>query len=237
MSDVRVLIVDDEPLARRGVRLHLQAAGGFDIVGESASGSAAVADIKKLAPDVVFLDVQMPGISGFDVVELVGAALMPVTVFVTAYDAYALKAFDANAVDYILKPIDPARFRQMARRVHDLARAGAGRRRVILKDGSHVRVIPPEKIDWIQADGDYVRVHAGGVRYLVRDTLVRFAASLPNKEFARVHRSAIVNISRVRELRPIGDRSYRLTLDDGTVLKMSRTYRKARLAILQSMSD
>ena len=219
-----MLVVDDEPLARRGVRLHLESIGGFSVIAESANGRAAVADIRRLQPDVVFLDVQMPGMSGFDVVDAVGIAQMPVTVFVTAYDAHALRAFEAHAVDYVLKPIDPARFAAAVARVRDLVRGGTRPQRLVLRDGGRVIVVPTDDVDWIQADGDYVRVFVGGRGRLVRQTISSLEEQLDSR-FARVHRSTIVNVSRVREVRPTGDRSYQVILRDGTQLRMSRGYR------------
>ena len=225
-DNVRALIVDDEPLARRGVRVHLETAGGFEVVGESASGRSAVSDIQRLRPDVVFLDVQMPGMSGFDVVDTIGIGQMPVTVFVTAYDAYALKAFEAHAVDYLLKPIDPGRFRDMAERVRGIARQGLPpQQRLVLRDGAHVLVLPLEEIDWIAADGDYVRVYVGGKGHLVRHTIGALEKQLDPRRFARIHRSTIVNVERVREVTPRGDRGFELKLRDGTLLRASRAYR------------
>ena len=222
---IRVLIVDDEPLARRGVRAHLAQIGGFEIVGESANGREAVADIKRHRPDIVFLDVQMPGMTGFDVADAIGVGRMPVTVFVTAHDEHALRAFEAHAVDYLLKPIDPKRFRTMADRLRSLVNQGAAPQRVVLRDGQRVLMLPPDDIDWIQADGDYVRVYVGGKSHLVRHTIGALEERLDANVFARIHRSTIVNMSRIREVRPDGDRAFQVALRDGTVLRMSRGYR------------
>lgn len=226
---IRALIVDDEPLARRGVRAHLAKIEGYEIVGESANGRDAVADIRQLRPDVVFLDVQMPGMTGFDVVDAIGIGKMPVTVFVTAYDSYALRAFEAHAVDYLLKPIDPKRFGAMAERLRAMVRQGSAPQRVVLRDGPRVLVLPPDDIDWIQADGDYVRVYVKGKSHLVRHTIGSLENDLDKAIFARIHRSTIVNRSRVREVRTAGDRSFQVALHDGTLLRMSRGYR-TRLA-------
>jgi two-component system LytT family response regulator len=231
MSDggVRVLIVDDEPLARRGVRLHLEKAGGFEIVGEAASGRDAIESIKALRPQAVFLDVQMPGVDGFGVIDAIGVGQMPVTVFVTAYDAHALRAFEAHAIDYILKPIDPARFADAAERVRTLVASGSAPQRLVLRDGARVIVVEPSEIDWVQADGDYVRVYIGGRGYLVRHTIGGMEERLDSSRFQRIHRSTIVNVARVREVKPHGDRRYRVLLRDGTSLTMSRGFRE-RLA-------
>lgn len=226
-APVRVAIVDDEPLARRGIRLRLEALGGFDIVAESASGRAAIADIERVQPDAVFLDVHMPGIDGFGVIEALGIGRMPVTVFVTAYDTYALEAFAAHAVDYILKPIDDRRFAAAAQRVRTMVQSGSAPQRLVLRDGARALLIDPKEIDWIQSDGDYVRVYVGGRGYMLRYTLSRMEEQLSTRRFARVHRSSIVNVASVREVVPEGDRGYRVILRDGTSVKMSRGHRDA----------
>jgi two-component system LytT family response regulator len=228
---VRVLVVDDEPLARRGVRIHLEAIGGFEIIGEAASGREAIERIESLRPHAVFLDVQMPGIDGFGVVDAIGVGRMPVTVFVTAYDAHALRAFEAHAIDYVLKPIDPARFADAAKRVRSLVASGSAPQRLVLRDGARVIVAEAGEIDWIEADGDYVRVYIGGRGYLVRHTIGRMEERLDPSRFQRIHRSTIVNVARVREVKPDGDRRYRVMLRDGTSLTMSRGFRE-RLAAL-----
>lgn len=230
---IRVLIVDDEPLARRGVRLHLEAAGGFVVVAESANGREAIRDIERLAPQVVFLDVQMPGIDGLGVIDAVRSERMPVTIFVTAHDAHALRAFDAHAVDYLLKPIDPARFARAVERVRMLVTSGTIPQRIVLRDGGRVLLVDHDEIDWIAADGDYVRVWVAERGHLVRHTIGGMESRLDPSRFARIHRSAIVNVARVREIRRQGDRAFQIVLRDGTMLKMSRGYRD-RLAGLVS---
>jgi two-component system LytT family response regulator len=240
-AQLRVLIVDDEPLARRGLRVRLERLPDIDIVGECASGSEAVAAIEAHAPDVVLLDVQMPELDGFDVIDAVGTDRMPVTIFVTAYDAHAIRAFDAHALDYLLKPVDDERFvrsveRARARVAERDARTreremggvlAAARRdtRIVLRDRGRVLVLEHADVDWISAEGDYVRVYAGGRGYLVRHTMTAMEARLDPATFARIHRSAIVNVSRVREIRAHGDRDYVVVLRDDTRLKMSRSYR------------
>jgi len=230
---VKVIIVDDEPLARRGIRVRLERLAGVDVVAECASGGEAVRAIRTHAPDVEFLDVQMPGMDGFAVVQAVGTDAMPVTIFVTAYETHAIRAFDANALDYLLKPIDDERF---ARAVDRARRRLAERRgaspaesplvdRIVVRDRGSVLLLAHDDVDWIAAEGDYVRVHAGGRGHLVRDTMAALASRLDPARFARIHRSAIVNLSRVKEIRPHGDRDYLAVLRDGTRLKVSRTYR------------
>ncbi|MGH9887700.1 MAG: LytR/AlgR family response regulator transcription factor [bacterium] len=244
MSDapLRVLIVDDEPLARRGLRVRLERMSGIEIVGECQSGGDAVAAIDARSPDLVLLDVQMPEVDGFDVIDAVGADRMPVTIFITAHDAHAIRAFDANALDYLLKPVDDERFARSVERARArvaerdarareremgavLAAAPKRDTRIVLRDRGRVLVLEHRDIDWISAEGDYVRVYAGGRGYLVRHTMTAMEARLDASAFARIHRSAIVNVGRVREVRPHGDRDYTVVLRDDTKLKMSRSFR------------
>ena len=234
---IRVLIVDDEALARRGLRLHLDSAGGFDVTGEAATAADAIEQIGRLTPDAVFLDVQMPGGDGFSVVEAVGADNMPVTVFVTAYDEHALRAFDANAVDYVLKPIDPARFTRTAERVRTLVRGGAASRRLLVRDGAASLLIDHDDVDWIAADGDYVRIYVRGRGHLVRHTIAGMERRLDANHFARIHRSAIVNVTKVRMIRPDGDRTWRVILADGTSLRLSRGFRDRLVTLLSTAQN
>jgi two-component system, LytTR family, response regulator len=260
---IRVLIVDDEALARRGVRARLAAAAGFEATGEAATGQEAVRAIAELSPDLVFLDVQMPGLDGFGVVAAVGAERMPVTVFVTAHDQHALRAFEAHALDYLLKPLDDERFTRVLerarRRIEErrgdelgrklaavlaetgvagsgttapgeaVSRSGAagGRTldRFLIKGGGRAQVLPAEEVDWIEAAGDYVRLHAGSRTHLLRDRISILAEQLDPSLFVRIHRSTIVNIERIRELQPYGNGDYSVVLTDGTSLKLSRGYR------------
>ena len=261
---IRAVIVDDEPLARRGIRARLERAGGYTVVAECASGREAIAAIREHEPSVVFLDVQMPGIDGFGVIEEIGADHMPVVIFVTAYDAHALRAFEAHAFDYLLKPIDDDRVataierarrrvvereesevaRRLAALMRDLRPALDGvekdepRRsetsesattppgnRIVVKDRDRVLFIDVGDIDWIGADGDYVRIHASGKSHLVRDTMAAMEQRLDPAAFVRIHRSAIVNASRIKELRPYSSREYAVILRDGTRLRLSRRYR------------
>jgi two-component system, LytTR family, response regulator len=259
---IRAIIVDDEPLARRGIRARLDRAGGYTVVAECASGREAIAAIREHAPNVVFLDVQMPGIDGFGVIDEIGADRMPVVIFVTAYDTHALRAFEAHAFDYLLKPIDDVRFattlerarrrvvereesevaRRLAALMQDLrpalasAESAPPRRpdagepaplpnRIVIRDRDRVLFVDVGDIDWIGADGDYVRIHTAGKSHLVRDTMVAMEQRLDATQFVRIHRSAIVNVARIRELRPYSSREYAVILHDGTRLRLSRRYR------------
>jgi two-component system, LytTR family, response regulator len=239
---IHALIVDDEPLARRGIRVRLERAGGVEVIGECASGSEAVSVIRHLEPDLVFLDVQMPGLDGFGVVDQVGADRMPPVVFVTAYDAHALRAFDVHALDYLLKPIDDERFdtavERAKRRVAERQVSGTGYklaaalddlrpRRILIKDRGRVVILNEADVDWVEAEGDYVRVHAAGRGHLLRETMAAMEERLDPTSFARIHRSTIVNVSRIRELKPHPNREFTVVLKDRTQLRLSRSYRDA----------
>jgi two-component system LytT family response regulator len=239
---IRALVVDDEPLARRGIRVRLERAGDVDVIGECATGAEAVTAIRAQSPDLVVLDVQMPGLDGFGVVAEVGAERMPPVVFVTAYDAHALRAFDVHALDYLLKPIDDERFdtavERARRRVSERQASALGRqlaaalaelrdRRILIKDRGRVFILNEADVDWVRAEGDYVRVHAGGRGHLLRETMSAMAERLDLTRFARIHRSTIVNVSRIRELKPLPNREYTVVLRDGTQLRLSRGYRDA----------
>lgn len=257
MDEIRVLIVDDEPVAREGIRVLLEDDPEVEVVGECADGEQATRAIGDLEPDLVFLDIQMPELDGFQVLERIGPQEMPVVVFVTAYDQYALKAFDVAALDYLLKPFDDERFaaaldraktqvRQgametLSRRLIALLEAssteptaarsggGGGRRyldRILIKTGGKAIFLKVEEIDWIEAEGDYVKLHVGSQQHLLRDTMKRLESQLDPKRFLRVHRSAIVNLDRIKELHPYFHGDYMILLQDGTEIKLSRTRRK-----------
>ncbi len=255
---IRTLIVDDEPLARSRIRQLLEAERDVDVIGECANGIAAVEVIRSTAPDLVFLDVQMPGGGGFEVVERVGSEEMPMTVFVTAYDEFALQAFEAQALDYLLKPFEVERFRRTLQRVrahfelrHQELSAPAGPtgpvgeatmsngragclERFHVRSGSRILFVEAERVDWIGAEGNYLRLHVGRQSHLIRETLSHLEARLDPRRFLRIHRSTIVNLERVRALETVLQREYLVILEDGTKLSSSSTYR-ARLerALLQ----
>ena len=250
---LRVLIVDDEPLARDGVRIHLQREADIDIVGEAADGNAAVSAIRSLAPDLVFLDVQMPGLDGFDVIEEIGVVRMPGVVFVTAYDEFALRAFEAHALDYLLKPFDGERFRKALTRARAAVRTRHRRHleerlvamlqernqespsldRIIVRSGGRIVVLRSEELDWIEAAANYVRLHVGGRNYLLRETMAGIEKKLDPDQFVRIHRSTIVRIDRIRELEPLQQGDYLLKLSDGSRLTSSRGYRAHVMRLLE----
>jgi two-component system LytT family response regulator len=241
---LRALIVDDESLARAQLRRLLGAAPDVDIVGECASGEDAVAAIAKLRPDVVLLDVQMPHGDGFSVIKAVGAAHMPLTIFVTAYDEYAIPALRAQAIDYLVKPVDPTdlgaalqrardqlrvrRDQSLAERLERLVGLTEARyaRRLLAKNDGRVVPIPVDEIDWIEAQDNYAVVHAGSSAVMIRSTLTALAEQLDPRHFARVHRSSIVNLSRVREIQPWFRGEYVVILADGTRVGVGATYRE-----------
>ncbi len=242
----RVLIVDDEPLARERIRTLLSEDAGFEIAGEAGDGATAAQAIAALNPDLVFLDVQMPGADGFDVIDAVGADKMPFVVFVTAYDRYALKAFDVHALDYLLKPFDRERFRQallranqqiarnnggeiekrLAAIVNDLRPAKGKTDRFVVKSGGRIFFVRTSEIDWIEAAGNYVKLHVGNDSHLIRETMNAVEGKLSSDMFVRIHRCHIVNIEQVRELQPWFNGEYVVFLKNGTRLTLSRGYRE-----------
>ena len=260
---IRVLVVDDEPLARSGVCELLQRDADLEVIGEAASGSEAVEALRDLKPDLVMLDVQMPGMSGFDVIRAVGPELMPAVVFVTAFDQFAVRAFEVNAVDYLLKPFDDERFSltvARAKRVIRQAHAGELSRklaellvnagsaptaapaptpeqgyadRLVVKSGGRVFFLRTDELDWIEAADYYVKLHTGGKTHLLRETMNTLESRLDPRKFFRVHRSAIVHLDRIRELQPYFRGEHVLILQDGTKLKLSRARREKLEAVLK----
>jgi two-component system LytT family response regulator len=242
---IRVLIVDDEPLARKRLRALLKDDAEIVIVGECANGAETISASRELAPDLIFLDVQMPGIDGMEVSETLGERESPLFVFVTAYEQYAVRAFDAQAVDYLLKPFDRARFtralRRAKERLRERDRDDMNRRilgllseikdkpqyldRLVIKNNDRVFVLKTDEIDWIEAEGNYVRIHFGKQSSLMRETLSRLAAQLDPRKFPRIHRSRLVNIDRIQELQPWSHRDWRIILRGGAELRLSRNYR------------
>jgi len=240
----RVLIVDDEAPARRKVRAHLALTPEIEVVGEAASGPEAVEMIRSLRPDLVFLDVQMPGMTGFEVIEAIGTDEMPAVVFVTAYDEFAVEAFEVQAVDYLLKPFHADRFRQaLARALDRVAHGGpsaeslarmlerlaqkqpAEARRLLVRDGERIVFLPLREIVRLSAEGNYVRVRtARGQEHQVRETLAHLEGRLDPERFARVHRSEIVNVDFVAEVHPVFHGDYTVRLRNGEEVRLSRRY-------------
>ena len=243
-KSIRVLLVDDEALARRRLRSLLRDQPDIEVVGECSDGAEAVRAIDSLAPDLVFLDVQMPEANGFDVIEAVGAEHAPVVVFVTAYDRYALRAFEVHALDYVLKPFSRERFqdtvehaRAEVRRRREEGRGSAGDElaallrelrgarpwpeRIVVREGGRVAFLQVDEIDWIQSEGNYLRLHIGTDTHLVRGTIKGTVERLDPDRFVRISRSAIVNLDRVREVHPWSRGELVVVLRDGTQLPAS----------------
>jgi two-component system LytT family response regulator len=235
---IRTLIVDDEPLARANISALLSADPEIEIAGECGSGSEAIETIGNTRPALVFLDVQMPGCDGFDVLEALGADAPPAVIFVTAYDKYALKAFEVEALDYLLKPFDDARFLRVLARAKALLSQRpvepAVMDRLIVKSAGRVVFLRAAEIDWIEAADYYASLHVGGRTHLLRRSMADLERELDQQTFCRIHRSAIVNMARVRELRVDLNGEYEVALEDGTMLKLSRTYREQLQAKLSS---
>ena len=241
---IRTLIVDDESLARDRLRQLLQNEPEIEIIGECADGHEAVAAIQKTPPDLLFLDIQMPELDGFGVLAALGTGPMPVIVFVTAFDRFAVKAFEVHAVDYLLKPFDRERFQKALRRAIEQVKnrdaAALQQRqssvlaelppskitdRVAVKSGGHVVWVKLEEIDWIGSADNYAELHVGAKSHLLRETLGALETRLPPEKFVRISRSAIVNAHRIKELHRLFYGGCELVLLDGTRLTLSRRYR------------
>lgn len=224
---IRTLIVDDEPIARRTLRLLLARDPDIELVGE-CDGVEAVAAIEKSRPDLLFLDVQMPEVDGFQVLERAGIETVPAVVFVTAYGQHALRAFEVDAVDYLLKPFDDERFAATLRRVKSSLGRAAEKpvhrhlRRLVIRTAGRVLLVRVEDIDWIEAADYYARVHVGGKSYLIRQTMGELEQALDPAMFFRLHRSGIVNLDKIRELVPHFKGEYTAVLQSGASLRMAR---------------
>lgn len=238
---IRTLVVDDEPLARGNLTVLLRRDVDIQIVGECGSAAEAVVQIREKQPDLVFLDVQMPEGDGFDVLDLLGGKQPPAIVFVTAYDQYALKAFEAGALDYLLKPFDDRRFEKaLARAKEKIAEGQAGSRRrewIAVRSAGQVAFVRYAEIDWIEAADYYACLHTGSKTHMLRRTLAELDRELDPRSFCRIHRSAIVNLDRVRALELNDDGDYRVVLENGTKLRLSRRYRKELQSRLSARGD
>lgn len=250
---ITALVVDDEPLARKFVRRMLEKHRSVEIVGECGNGKEAVNAIAEKNPDLVFLDVQMPEMDGFTALETLGAERLPQIVFVTAYEQYAIRAFEINALDYLLKPFDQPRFDKAMSRVYekrtDREQTNTEQKqiaallknvrekppyleRLIFKTGGRIIFLKAAEIDWIQADDKYAHLHIGNKSHLVRQTLGALEAQLDPRKFIRIHRSAIVNVDRIRELQPMFTGEHTVVLENGTKLNLSRSYKNKLFEIL-----
>jgi len=237
-AKIRAVVVDDEPLARSSLKLLLRRDPEVELVGECKAGMEALAEIRRKKPELVFLDVQMPECDGFDVLEQLGSEMPPALVFVTAYDQYALRAFEAGALDYLLKPFDNARFERALNRAKERIEQGKETPRKIerlaIKNAGQVLFQKISEIDWIEAADYYVCLHVGTKTHLLRRSMSDVDQELEQAAFCRIHRSAIVNLERVRQLEISEDGGTDVVLNNGTRLRLSRRYRKdlqARLGL------
>jgi two-component system LytT family response regulator len=249
---IRAVIVDDEPLARRRIRSLLAEAGGVEVVAECANGREAIQAIEESPPDLLFLDIQMPEVDGFDVLRAVGVGRVPVVIFVTAYDEFALRAFEAHALDYLLKPFDDERFEAALQRASERIRQQQGGdldrqlrtllqevrgdrgylRRLAVPTGPRSVFIRTEEIDWIEAERNYIRLHVGERAYLLRENLGRIESALDPAAFCRIHRSTIVNVDRIQAVESLFGGEYLVVLHDGTRLTSGRSYRRNLHALM-----
>jgi two-component system LytT family response regulator len=224
MTRVRALIVDDEPLARARLQRLLRARADVEVVGSAANADEAVEKITELAPDLIFLDVQMPGLGGFDVLRQIGGGGRPSVIFTTAHAQYALRAFEVHALDYLLKPFDEERLNASLDRALPIIGGSEWTERFIVKSAGRIMFLRADEIAWIAAADNYVYLHVNGGSHLVRDSLKAMEKKLDPERFARVHRSAIVNLSSIAELKPLDHGDYEVTLRDGTRLTATRKF-------------
>ncbi|MBB4639513.1 LytR/AlgR family response regulator transcription factor [Longimicrobium terrae] len=248
---ISVLVVDDERPARQRICALLEGHPDFAVVGECGNGREAVSAIREIHPDLVFLDVQMPEVDGFGVAEEIGADQMPMVVFATAYDEFALRAFDAHAIDYLLKPFDEERFQRTLNRVraqlsggradmeerlralvHEMSSQAVRMDRIPVRVGPRTRFVDLADVDYMEADDNYVRLHVGERSYLIRETMSALESRLPPSRFVRIHRSLIVNVARVQEVEPGFSGEYVVFLTCGARLTSTRTYRARIQAVL-----
>ncbi len=253
MSEIRVLIIDDEPISRRGIGKFVSGEPEFAIVGEAANGLEAVAKIAELRPDIVFLDIQMPDLDGFGVVECLDPESLPVIIFVTPFDEHAIRAFEVHAFDYVLKPFDEKRILKALHRARSYVqerRDSAVRKelgamlsdlrkerrleRFVVRDNERIFFVPVSDVVWIEAAGNYACLHTLNSSHILRETMSNLEDRLAMQQFVRVRKSAIVNGNRIREVRPMFNGEYDLLLSDGRTVTSSRRYRQNILKFLQS---
>lgn len=244
---MRVAVIDDEPLARSGVLARLAACSDMEVVAEYADGPSALAGIAASRFDLIFIDIEMPGLNGLDVLAALAPQERPMAILLTAYDKFALQAFALNVVDYLLKPIDDDRFHEALDRARKAlpyrrleapteATADAGNAWIetfTVRIGSRILFVKVDDVEWIEADGDYATLHGNGKTYMVRESLHRLAQRLDPSQFVRVHRSTIIRLDQLTEMRTLTNRDALLRLRDGTPLRASRTYIEPLLAALQ----
>ena len=242
---MRAIIVDDEPLARERLANLLTRSSDVEIVGECGDGGSAIGIIRERAPDLVLLDIQLPELDGFEILDAVSANPLPAVIFVTAYDRFAVKAFEVHAVDYLLKPVEADRLNDALNRVRNQRLSGTEPRtrmmefmqaiqshrglpnRILLKCENEIICLRPSEIDWVESAGNYACFHIASQTRISRDTMHAVQCQLEKHNFVRVHRSAIVNLDRIRRLKPLLYGDYEIELRDGTKLPMSRTFREA----------
>jgi two-component system LytT family response regulator len=236
LAPIRALIVDDEPLARSNVSALLRSHAEVEIVGQCQDGAEALDEIRRLQPDIVFLDVEMPECDGFDVLEMLGTSMPPAVVFLTAYEKYALQAFDAGALDYLLKPVDSNRFDRALERAKERIASNRAAPRVAnilaIKGLGGITFVKIDQIDWIEASDYYCRLHISGKTHLLRRSMSELEKDLQPFSFCRIHRSTIVNLERVRGLELNENGEHDALLDDGTRLRLSRSHRRRFKSLL-----
>ncbi|MGD9630269.1 MAG: LytR/AlgR family response regulator transcription factor [Pyrinomonadaceae bacterium] len=252
----RTLIVDDEPLARERIKRFLRDEAEMEIIGECGNGKDAIEAINRESPDLVFLDIQMPEKNGFDVIRSLNGSKLPAIVFVTAYDQYALQAFDVHALDYLLKPFTRERIHRAVSRaresienrrlgnlderltslIADLKSEKKYLERLVVKSTGRVFFLRTDEIDWIEAAGNYVKLHAGRETHMIRETMNGIEAKLDPDKFLRIHRSTVVHIDRIKELHPMFSGDYAVILRDGTELALSRNYRERFLELFENQA-
>ncbi|MDQ4122391.1 MAG: LytTR family DNA-binding domain-containing protein [Acidobacteriota bacterium] len=250
---IRTIIADDMPLARSRIKRFLKTDSEIEIICECSSGTEAIEAINRLKPDLVFLDVEMPGISGFEVLQAIKLDPMPVVIFATAYDKFTLRAFDFHVLDYLLKPFDEARLkRSLERAKRELKRTRKTDinqqlqsvlqnnkseqkflKRIAVKSGERTVFLPTEDIDWVATAGNYVELHVGKQTHLIRERMCELEAKLDGSKFVRIHRLSLINIERVRELQPLFNGDYIVILQNGVRLTLSRTYREKLFDLIE----
>lgn len=254
-NKIKTLIVDDEPLARRGIRQLLESEIDFEIVGEAGNGREAISAVQKHSPDLIFLDIQMPLLDGFSFIEKMVAVNLPEIVFVTAYDEHAVRAFEAGAIDYVLKPTDPERFQKTLNRVRSRVLSGENKflenklanllsllkppaenylERIAVKQNEKIHFLNAEEIDWISSQGNYIEIHSQGKKFLVRETMDGIEKKINPRQFLRIRRSTIVRIERIKELYPLFNGEFEVVLKNGGKLTSSRRYRQNLDALLKN---